>query len=86
MIIGEIATRIIDEDEDDVTLSVKALVKNDSDDEDVWITLQGLDQDGFVVSEISLEGRISLGEQRDLTESTFVGRKLHSQIVQWREK
>ncbi len=49
MKVSEIATRLVEEmsDEDDVYVSIKALVENDKSDPEVCIVLQGIDKEGF---------------------------------------
>ena len=54
----DIATRVVSKDEDDISFAIKALVQNGSDDPEVFITLQGLDSDGFEIYDLILEGII----------------------------
>ena len=52
---NDIATRVVSEDEDDFSFAIKALVHNGSDDSELYVTLQGLDSDGFEIYEVILK-------------------------------
>ena len=68
----------------DVRVSVKATVHNDTAD-DVWGPyLKGLDKDGFEMAEVSLDGRVAPGDTQALTATAFVKAELFGQIVEWR--
>ena len=87
MKISDIATKIISEEDGYISFAIKAQVENDSHNEEISITLQGLDSDGFVFSEIRLEGNVPLNENKILTaKQDFVENKIFEQIVEWQEK
>ena len=84
---NDIATRVVSEDEDDFSFAIKALVQNGSDDPEVFITLQGLDSDGFEIYDVILEGTIPIGASKVLTtREDYVDKKLFGQIVGWQQK
>ena len=84
--VHDIATRVVSEDEDDISLAIKALVHNESDDTEVYVDLQGLDTDGFEIHDTTLAGTIPIGASKVLSERTYVDKALFKQIVVWREK
>ena len=51
--VSDIATRVIEEDDDGyISIAIKAQVQNGSDETECFITLQGLDRDGFAIYDI----------------------------------
>jgi len=88
MRLSDIATKIIATDDDGhITLAIKVTVENDTDEEEVYVTMQGLDRDGFVVHEITVVGEIPPGESKVLTEKDdYVKRVMYDQVAEWRGK
>ncbi len=88
MRLSDIATKIVATDDDGhITLAIKVTVENDTDDEEIYVTMQGLDRDGFVVHEITVGGEIPTGESKVLTEKDdYVKRVIYDQIGEWRAK
>ena len=87
MKVSNIATKVLKIDDDgEVSFAIKALVENDSNSEDVYVSLQGLDNEGFEVYEMMLTGKISTGESKVLTTSDYVEEKIFEQIINWQEK
>lgn len=84
--VHDIGTRVVSEDEDDISLAIKASVHNESDDTDVYVDLQGLDTDGFEIHDTTLNGTIPIGASKVLTKRTYVDKELFKQIVVWRQK
>ena len=83
IIVEEFKTKIIGEDEDDVDLSFRAVVRNNSDDLYVSITLKGLDSEGFEIEDILLTGNIQPGTSKALTEKTYISHEKYDQISEW---
>jgi hypothetical protein len=88
--VSNIETKIIkDVDEDgEITFAIKALVENEFTDEDenVYVTVQGLDGEGFVVHEIDLSGKIPFGTSKVLTaKEDYFENEIYSKIVSWQE-
>ncbi len=87
MKVSDIATKVINKDDDGyVSFAIKALVENDSDEEEVYVCLQGLDNEDFEVYEMTLTGKISTGESKVLTTSDYVAASIFEQIIKWQEK
>ena len=84
--VHDIGTRVVSKDEDDISLAIKALVHNESDDTEVYIELQGLDTEGFEIHDTTLTGTIPIGASKVLTKRTYVDKELFEQIVVWQEK
>lgn len=83
----DIDTRVISEDESEISFAIKAVVQNRSDDPKVVVELQGLDRDGFAIYDAILEGTIPIGTSRVLTDrKDSVDKKLFEQIVGWYQK
>ena len=72
-------------DEDgEIDFAIKATIQNDSDDDDIFVTFQGLDEDGFVVHEIICNINIPIGTSRTITQKEdYVSYELYSDIVEW---
>ena len=83
--VSDIATRVIEEDDDGyISIAIKAQVQNGSDETECFITLQGLDRDGFAIYDIHLEGTIPIGSSKVLTKrEDYVDKKIFEQIVDW---
>lgn len=85
--VGDIATRVVSEDEDDFSFAIKALVQNGSDDPKVFVRLQGLDSDGFEIYDVILKSTIPIGASKVLTtREDYVDKELFEQIVVWQQK
>ena len=82
--VSNIATKLISTDDEDVTVAIKATVKNNSDNEHVLIGIQGVDADGFEIELVHLMGDIPIGETRTLTtRQEYLTRELYEQIAHW---
>lgn len=84
--VSDIKTKVMDEDEDgDITFAIKCYVTNNSEEEVDYITLQGIDGEGFEVCEIDIDQVVEAGESKTLTtrESCF-SKKLYNSITDWR--
>ena len=84
--VSNIAAKLISTDDKDVTVAIKATVKNNSDNERVFIDIQGVDADGFEMEYFSLMGDIPIGESRTLTRQRYIERKLYEQITHWQRQ
>ena len=77
---------VTDKEQDgDVKISIKATVKNDADDDEVGVTIQGVDKDGFELASIFLAGHVPIGRSRVLTTACYVENSLLQQIVDWQQ-
>ena len=72
------------DEDDDVTITVKATVHNSTDDSVHDPELRALDKDGFEVTRVELDGRVSPDGTQALTTTGFVNAELFEQIVEWR--
>ena len=70
--------------DDDVKISVKATVHNNTEDSVSRPDLKGLDKDGFEVASVRLDGRVPPGGTEVLTTTDFVNAELFEQLVEWR--
>jgi hypothetical protein len=69
----------------DLDLSVKVLVKNTLDmDESVQVVVQAIDRDEFEVLEVVMSGPIRAGKSRSLTQSAVLQQDAYRSIVAWR--
>jgi hypothetical protein len=82
MRISDVKMKIVSTDGENVDFAIKALVFNDSRDDDVLLDIQALDEEGF-----GLYGIIPVGESRVLTTKTDdVKKSLYDQIALWQIK
>ncbi len=82
--VNGITTKVITTDEyGDVIFAIKITVKNNSDDEDVYFTLQGVDAEGFEIEAVHFSTEFPVGETRTLTTREEMNAKLYEQIVDW---
>ena len=84
--VSDIKTKVIADDFEDVTLALKATVKNMSRDEDVYFTLQGVDEEGFELTSINIDAEIPIGEERTITTNEYINSDLCKRIVNWQLK
>ena len=83
--ISDIATKNIIDSEGEISLAVKATIKNLSDETDIYASIQGIDRDGFEVILIGLSGDIPIGESKVLTtREEFIDQLLLKEVVEWR--
>lgn len=86
-IVSDISTKKFKDSEGDISLAVKATVKNLSDDSDVFIEIQGIDEDGFEMLSIELSGEVPVGESKVLTtREEYIDKKLLKQVAKWRKQ
>lgn len=72
-------------DDGDLDLSVKVMVKNTLDmDESVQVVVQAVDRDDFEVLEVVMSGPIRAGRSRPLTQSAVVQQDAYRTIIAWR--
>ncbi len=82
-----IATRIVTSDEDGLSFAIKAEVLNRSDDPDVYLEVQGVDAEGFVIYSVYLDGNVPVGTGKTLTTlEECVNLTVFEQIVTWQTK
>ena len=87
MRISDVKMKIVSTDGENVDFAIKALVFNDSRDDDVLLDIQALDEEGFGLYTLYLEGIIPVGESRVLTTKTDdVKKSLYDQIALWQIK
>ena len=86
MKVSDIKVKVLKTDEDDdLTISIKALVANDSEEDgEVYATIKGLDDEGFEVFNTTLSGMIPLGQEKTLTDMVeYVDAAIYATIVTW---
>ena len=84
MRIFDFATKKLKVEDGDVELSVKLSVENQTDDEDVYVTVKGLDAEGFEVLNFIMDGKVSIGATKTLTTiESYIDEKLFRQIRSW---
>lgn len=83
--VKDFAVKVLKIDEDDqLSFAVKIAVENLSDDELVYFTLQGIDDEGFEVYSLTLTGNVPIGETKILTtREDYVDASEYRQIVAW---
>jgi hypothetical protein len=86
MQIIDLATKVINTDEDDVVISFKVILKNDTDDEISSIEIKGFDEEGFEIISVRIFDKIQAGETKTLTEREDVSVEDFEQITEWRVK
>jgi len=86
--VRDIKTRTIGEVDSsgDIYFAIKANVRNLGHKNEVTLTLQAVDREGFELKDVTLSGKIVPGQSRVLTDKTFMPYKLFKQIDQWQVK
>lgn len=94
--VSNIATKVLGEAEEYgsgyMKFAIKALVESvggvedDEYDGDVYVTLQGLDDEGLELHEVNMSGYLSPGENREFTTRDEINRKTFNQIVRWQSR
>ena len=82
----DLATKVINTDEGDATISFKVIIKNDADDEITKIEIKGFDEEGFEITSVLIFDEIEAGETKTLTEREDVCVEDFEQITEWRVK
>ena len=72
--------------EGDLKISLKATVTNNSDRDEAYVDIQGVDKDGFELVAVSLTGHIPVGRTRVLTTTAYASNSLFEQIVDWQQQ
>lgn len=84
---GEVYAKVVSgPDEDgDLEISIRVTVINNSDSEqDVDLSIQGLDSDEFEVYETDLEGKVGPKSQQSITDTDFIDAEVYQTITHWR--
>ena len=82
---GDLAMKILDEDDEDFTVGFKVTVKNLSTQrKEVYVSVEGLDSEGFVLDTHTISGKVNPGEVRSLSVNNYVSRTKFAKIVKWR--
>lgn len=84
--VSDIKTKILKKEKNEILFSIKATVRNLTDDEEVFVELQGIDDEGFEIFPLTLTGHIKPGEERTLTSSYIIDQYFFEQIVDWQVK
>lgn len=86
-IVSDISTKKFKDSEGDISVAIKATVKNLSEDTYVELYIQGIDEDGFEMLSIELSGEIPIGDSKVLTtREDYVDKKLLKQVVEWQKQ
>ncbi len=86
VIVSNVSSRYIGEDDDDVSVAIKADVENNSDGEQVYVDLQGVDSDGFELDSTILSSKIPIGSKKTVSTKLYVAKDTYKEIVKWQEK
>ena len=73
-------------DVEDIRFAIKATVYNLSVEENVNIQLQGLDEEGFELATVHLNGTVGIGKTRTLTTRDTIDSDLYKKIAIWQVK
>lgn len=80
----DFATKELKIEDGELELSIKLSVENQSDDEDICVTVKGLDTEGFEVLNFTMYGKVPIGSTKTLTTiETYIDEKLFRQISSW---
>ena len=85
MQISDIQAKILEVNEDgELTITIKAMVMNDSDNSDVFFTLQGIDDEDFEIFAEILVGNIPINDTEIMTKMIEdVDADTFNNIVKW---
>lgn len=75
------------DDSGDVWFAIKATITNNSTQhEDVFVTIQGVDEDGFELTDVTLHGSFAPGETKTLTDRAYASVSIINAIKVWQIK
>lgn len=84
--ISNICTKHITEDDDDVKIAIKLDVENNSEDEQIYVDLQGIDADGFELDSTILSAKVPVGSKKTITTQLYINKSQYKDIVSWQVK
>ncbi|MFO7930222.1 MAG: hypothetical protein ACQETG_02375 [Thermodesulfobacteriota bacterium] len=84
--VSEIQTVYVEKGDTNCTLSVRALVTNEGDTDDVTIKAVAVDEEGYDLQTIKFSGHIESGKTRALLEQVKMSREDCENIVSWEQK
>lgn len=70
----------------DIWFSLKATVRNNSTDDDVSITIQAIDREGYELKDVTLSGKVRHGQIKVLTDKKYMPYDKYRSIARWRVK
>jgi hypothetical protein len=79
----DLATKIVNSDEDDVYISFKVIINNDTDYDITSIEIKGFDEEGFEVASVLIFDDIEAGRTKTLTEREDFSIDIFEQISEW---
>lgn len=84
--VSEIQNAYVEKGDTNCTLSVRAIVTNEGDTDDVTVKAVAVDEDGYEVQTVKFTGRIESGKTRALLEQVKMSREDCEKIVSWEQK
>lgn len=82
----KIETMLMEKGADNVSLTVKAFVKNNGDAADIAIGVVGVDMQGFELEQATLKGSLKSGQTKVLVGMVNVKSDVYDKIVKWEWK
>jgi hypothetical protein len=82
----KIETMLMEKGADNVSLTVKAFVKNNGDAADIAIGVVALDGEGFELEQATLKGSLKSGQTKVLVGMVNVKGDVYDKIVKWEWK
>ncbi|MFP4158683.1 MAG: hypothetical protein ACLFR9_03175 [Desulfobacterales bacterium] len=84
--VSDIQTAYAEKGDTNCTLSVRALVTNDGETDDITVKAAAVDEEGYELQTIKFSGRIESGKTRALIEQVKISREDCENIASWERK
>ncbi|NOY69712.1 MAG: hypothetical protein GXP53_09555 [Deltaproteobacteria bacterium] len=86
IVVSDIKPVYVEKGATNVSVTMKAIVTNNTEAQNVVIEISGLDKDGYVVENITLTGKVKMGKKRVVMKMVTMQKNKYEKIVSWEEK
>jgi len=86
VIVSDIQPVYVEKGTINYTVTMRAIVTNNTDNENVAFDVSGVDKDGYILENLTLTGKIKPGSKRVVMKRFTLPKKRYEKIVKWVEK
>lgn len=86
LVVSNIQPAYVEKGATNYTVTMRAIVTNNTENEGVAIDISGLDKDGYILENMTLTGKIKPGQRRVVLKMVTMPKENYEKIVKWVEK
>ena len=86
MVVSDIKPVYVEKGATNYSVTMKAIVTNNTEAQSVAIEISGLDKDGYIIENITLTGKVKPGKKRVVMKMVTMSKNKYEKIVSWEEK